>query len=299
MGVGIKKEENALLEQAICFVLQKHAGQCRKGGQLPYIVHPLEVMQQLLDMEADTNLLIAGLLHDTVEDTDTTLEELADVFNADVAHLVGEHSEDKSRSWEERKLTSLQDVAQVDKREQMLVLADMLSNIRDMERDYKRVGEQLWQCFNRPRTQQAWYYHAAIPALQALADYPDTKEAYGNFVQLVEAVFGGVADIPLAEEELTDRLVTLYQDEERGLYWQVEQGRLTISGEDYDAEDSYECNLSLAEADMRSFFQSLHRAYGAVPVDELVQQHFGEEDGFYKLKAFLDKHQLVYEFFSF
>lgn len=88
------KRENHLLEKAIHFATAKHAGQLRKGTTTPYIVHPLETMNILRSMNADTNLLIAGLLHDTVEDTDTTVEEIAEVFGTDVADLVGGHSED-------------------------------------------------------------------------------------------------------------------------------------------------------------------------------------------------------------
>ena len=298
MGTA-EQAQNKLFEQAICFAVQKHAGQCRKGGQIPYIVHPLEVMEILLTMGGDVNLLMAGLLHDTVEDTDTTLEELTEIFNADVARLVGEHSEDKSRSWEERKLTALQEVARADKREQMLVLADKLSNIRAMERDYVRLGEALWSRFTRPRVKQAWYYQAALPALARLEQYPESRAAYAEFKDLVEKVFGGVEAIPLTQAELADRMVTLYQGQERGLYWQLEQGCLTITGEDYDAEDSYEYNLGLDEACSRRLLQELHRAYGAEPVDELAQAHFGEEQGFYRLRAFLEEHHILYEYFSF
>ena len=299
MEVKAQANQNILVEKAICFAVAKHSGQCRKGSNTPYIVHPLEVLQILHTMQADSNLLMAGVLHDTVEDTDTTLEELAQTFNEDVARLVGEHSEDKSLSWEERKQGALAAVALADKREQMLVLADKLSNIRAMERDYLRLGEELWTRFNRPKLKQAWYYGAALPALQALADYPDTCRAYEEFAQLVETVFGQAAQVQLTAAELADRGGTLYTSEAQALYWQLEQGRLTITGEDYDAEDSYEYNLALDEAGTRAFFQALHQELGPEPVDELLQKHFAREGSFYQLKAFLDQQGLVYEFFSF
>ena len=66
--------EHYRLNKAIIFATEKHSGQVRKSTTIPYILHPLEVMQILYSMRADTNLMIAGLLHDTVEDTDTSYE---------------------------------------------------------------------------------------------------------------------------------------------------------------------------------------------------------------------------------
>ena len=106
------QQKNYLLEKAIHFSTTKHAGQLRKGTTVPYIVHPLETMNILRTMNADTNLLIAGLLHDTVEDTDTTAEEIAEVFGTDVAALVNGHSEDKSKTWKERKTHAIKELAE-------------------------------------------------------------------------------------------------------------------------------------------------------------------------------------------
>ena len=91
------------LQDAIRFALDKHAHQFRKGTDRPYILHPLEVMLLLSAMNADTDLLMAGVLHDTVEDTDATLPELEARFGPGVAGLVGAHTDDKSLPWQERK----------------------------------------------------------------------------------------------------------------------------------------------------------------------------------------------------
>lgn len=152
------QRENYLLEKAIHFATFKHAGQLRKGTTVPYIVHPLETMKILLSMNADTNLLIAGLLHDTVEDTDTSIEEITEIFGADVAALVGGHSEDKSKSWEERKTHAIKVLADASRRMKMLVMADKVSNLRSMAADYRAVGDKLWSRFNAPVEKQAWYY---------------------------------------------------------------------------------------------------------------------------------------------
>ena len=104
-------QENYLMEKAIHFSTKKQAGHLRKGTSLPYIVHRIETMNILRSMNADTNLLIDGLLHDTVEDTDTSIEEIKEVFGTDVAALVGGHSEDKSKTWVERKTYAIKELA--------------------------------------------------------------------------------------------------------------------------------------------------------------------------------------------
>ena len=183
------KRENHLLEKAIHFATNKHAGQLRKGTTTPYIVHPLETMSILRSMNADTNLLIAGLLHDTVEDTDTTVEEIAEVFGTDVAALVGGHSEDKSKTWEERKTHAIQELAESSTRMKMLVMADKVSNLRSIAADYAALGDDLWSRFNAPKEKQAWYYSGIQDALWDMQLDPDTSGIYWEMVGLYKDVF--------------------------------------------------------------------------------------------------------------
>ncbi len=177
------------LDTAIEFAVQRHSGQVRKGTVLPYIVHPIEVMQILYRMGADENLLIAGVLHDVLEDTKTTKEEISELFGKDVSDLVTGHSEDKSKSWEERKLTSIGHLEKSDKRFKMLVMADKLSNMRAIASDYDAIGDKLWERFNAPPEKQAWYYSKLDDALMSLADNADTAEAYWEYNALFKDVF--------------------------------------------------------------------------------------------------------------
>lgn len=177
------------INEACMYALKKHAGQKRKGKNVPYIVHPLEVMNILYRMGADTDLLIAGVLHDTVEDTDATIEDIAQKFGDDVAELVAHHTEDKSLSWEERKERSCKALIGASKRVQMLVLADKLSNIREMSQDIRKDGHKLWERFKRGKESQKWYYELGAECLAEMANYKDTAWAYNEFKQLVNKVF--------------------------------------------------------------------------------------------------------------
>lgn len=183
-----------LLNEAIEFAIEKHAGQLRKGTARPYITHPLEVVQILETMGVDEVLLMAGVLHDTLEDTDATEEEVRALFGEDVAELVCGHTEDKSKSWKERKQHAIEEVQLADFSMKMLVLADKLSNLRDMSRDYREVGEVLWKRFRAPKERQAWYYHGMQEALAVLGEVPQTKEVYQEMCTLIREVFGKITE---------------------------------------------------------------------------------------------------------
>jgi len=183
------KQDSDLLNKAIIFATERHAGQYRKSTKIPYILHPLEVVQILYSMKADTNLLIAGVLHDTVEDTNTTLEEIRELFGVDVAQLVDAHSEDKSRSWQERKQHTITELGQANIRIKMLALADKLSNLRSIASDYETIGDELWERFNAPKEKQAWYYSEIQDALFDMQTNYWCKHAYWEFVGLFKDVF--------------------------------------------------------------------------------------------------------------
>lgn len=178
------------INEACKYAAEKHLNQKRKGKNVPYIVHPLEVMVILYRMGADVELIAAGVLHDTVEDTDATIEDIKTMFGDDVAELVAAHTEDKSLVWEERKELSCKELINAPKRLQMLVLADKLSNIREMAQDIAKDGDELWKRFKRGKDAQKWYYELGVDCLKGMSKYNNTKWAYDEFKTLVTKVFG-------------------------------------------------------------------------------------------------------------
>ena len=196
--------ENSKLDEAINFAVSCHAGAVRKGTDRPYILHPLEAVQILASMQADVNLMIAGVLHDTLEDTDATLEIIASRFGRDVADLVNSHTEDKQKSWYQRKLHTITALPTEDLRHKMLTIADKLANLRSLHNDYKSIGDRLWERFNAPKELQAWYYSGICDGLAELQNYPNTEAAYWELTGLYKDVF-----------------VTFAVDEEKGLLYQL------------------------------------------------------------------------------
>ena len=181
--------KNALLNKAIHFAAERHAGQLRKGTKSPYITHPMEVMSILSSMKADTNLLIAGVLHDVLEDTDTTETEILEMFGLDVHFLVTSHTEDKSKSWDERKQTAIDDLYEADPRLKLLIMADKLANLRSTYSEYIDIGYKVWDRFNAPKEKQAWYYSGIQDALYEMQFYKETEGAYWEIVSLYKDLF--------------------------------------------------------------------------------------------------------------
>lgn len=151
-----------LLHKAIEFAAVKHKDQKRKGSQTPYIVHPVEVMLFLTECGCSFECVAAGVLHDTLEDTETTREELVAEFGVHIADLVAAESEDKSKSWQERKQATIDGLKTASEETKMICLADKLSNLQSMVYDYATVGEKLWTFFHADRERSAWYYRGII-----------------------------------------------------------------------------------------------------------------------------------------
>ena len=126
-----------LLARAWNFSAERHVNQRRKGqAQEPYVNHLAEVAEMVATATEgqDASLVAAAVLHDTVEDTATLPAELASVFNADIADLVAEVTDDKRLSKEERKRKQVEHAAAKSVRAKMLKLADKTSNLRSLTR---------------------------------------------------------------------------------------------------------------------------------------------------------------------
>jgi guanosine-3',5'-bis(diphosphate) 3'-pyrophosphohydrolase len=128
-------EEVGLLLKALSFSAQKHRQQRRKDGEAsPYINHPIQVAQLLWEMGKVTDMIviIAALLHDTLEDTATTAEEIAQLAGPDILALVQEVTDDKSLPKLERKRLQIAHAPHLSKRAKLLKLADKICNVYDV-----------------------------------------------------------------------------------------------------------------------------------------------------------------------
>jgi len=129
------KDSIVSIARALDFAARRHAGQRRKGLKAePYVNHLTEVALLLAEATdgSDPALVMAGLLHDTIEDTDTTRDELVETFGEEVATLVTEVTDDKSLTREERKRRQVETASHKPTRARMLKIADKIANLRSL-----------------------------------------------------------------------------------------------------------------------------------------------------------------------
>ena len=186
--MGNETLDTTLLDRAILFAVEAHRGTARRGKRLPYIVHSLEAMTIAASMTDDQEILAAAALHDTVEDTDVTLEELKSRFGERVASFVETESDDLSsgETWHEKKRKSAARLASASREAKIVALGDKLSNMRAIARDYAVRGDALWNLFHvKDRASHAWHYRGLAASLSELSE----TFAYQEFVELIARVF--------------------------------------------------------------------------------------------------------------
>jgi (p)ppGpp synthase/HD superfamily hydrolase len=152
-------------EQALLFATRKHAGQIRKGSDTPYISHLLGVASLVLEAGGDEDLAIAALLHDVVEDCGGVpmLKEVRKRFGKRVAHIVDGCTDayvEPKPPWYERKEKYLKRLRTEDAGVRLVSAADKLHNASTILRDYREVGEPIWERFRGKRDGTLWYYRA-------------------------------------------------------------------------------------------------------------------------------------------
>ena len=178
-----------LVEKAIEFATWAHQGQLRKGNHQPYIVHPIAVGEMLSEMTQDEEVICAGYLHDTIEDNkEVTKEMLEKEFTPRIAWIVDCESEDKSKTWIERKQHTIDELKTACVEVQLVALADKLTNMRDIEMNYKELGEEFWNRFNMKDKKMIGYYYQGVA--DALSEHFKENKFYMEYCHLVKSVFG-------------------------------------------------------------------------------------------------------------
>lgn len=188
----LEEQENHLVEYAMQYAAEVHKGITRKGVKVPYIAHVIEAACIVEKMTEQKETIAAAVLHDVLEDTDTTVKELENLFGEKVVELVQFQTEDKRKdqpsheTWELRKTEALEHYRHAPIEAKKIALADKLSNIRASAYDFQKMGDKMWEKFNQKnKEKQKWYYQSI---LQALIELKDT-DAYKEYESLVTYVF--------------------------------------------------------------------------------------------------------------
>ncbi len=184
--------DTQLLDRAIEMAVRAHAGTERRGKGYPYIVHPMEAMAIVSTMTADQELLAAAALHDVVEDTDYTVDDIRAEFGDRIATLVESESDSltpgipEEETWHERKRAAIERLAKASRDAKMVALGDKLSNMRAIARDYAVKGDELWNLFHvKERRDHEWHYRSLADSLREL----EGTAAFTEFEELINQVF--------------------------------------------------------------------------------------------------------------
>lgn len=162
--------------EAVQYAAEKHATQTRKGTNTPYLGHLLSVAGLVIEADGTETQAIAALLHDAAEDQGgkVTLDEIQEKFGDDVALIVGECSdtfETPKPPWRERKENYIRCLADASDEAILVSLADKLHNARAILRDFRDLGDELWQRFNvQDPQQQLWYYRSLLEVYENRID---------------------------------------------------------------------------------------------------------------------------------
>ncbi|MBR0245320.1 MAG: bifunctional (p)ppGpp synthetase/guanosine-3',5'-bis(diphosphate) 3'-pyrophosphohydrolase [Bacteroidales bacterium] len=187
-----KPLDTELLDRAIVFAVKAHAGTERRGKGFPYIVHPMEAVEIVATITPDQELLAAAALHDVVEDTDFTADDIRREFGDRIANLVVAESDvfmdgvSEEDSWHARKQAAIDRLAKAPHDAKIVAMGDKLSNMRAIARDYAVKGDALWQIFHaKDPKDHEWHYRGLAASLSELKD----TFAYKEFVSLIDQVF--------------------------------------------------------------------------------------------------------------
>lgn len=191
----LAKHQNELTAPMIVaaeFVMEAHRGQTRKSSDIPYVSHLFEVAGILMEHKACENLVIAGLLHDVLEDTNKTIADMECLFAPSKAKeiiklVLADTEKDKSMPWKQRKLETIGYLKRTkSKNGILLIAADKLSNLRSFYRTLQDCGESMWQDYNSGKEDQHWYYETIGELLNnKLSNYNKINKEYKELLKVV------------------------------------------------------------------------------------------------------------------
>ncbi|HWG86125.1 MAG TPA: HD domain-containing protein [Deinococcales bacterium] len=198
---------------ALNFAADRHHAQSRKGTTDPYVTHPVAVAELLAHYHPDRpDLILAGLLHDTVEDTGARPEEIEARFGPEVRRLVEAVTKrDELPTWLERRVEMLERMERADRDELRLKLADCAVNASAMARDLRDIGDALWDRFNATREQTVWYYRSVLERAEPkLGAEPLVRELREALARLEAGGSGSPAEESIDWERLREHVIGQY-----------------------------------------------------------------------------------------
>lgn len=182
---------------ALKIAAKAHSGQYRKGTNVPYIIHPVAVGMIISEHTDDENAIIAGILHDILEDVKPEIYSEADMrrdFGDEITDIVKDVSEPKTAGqpklpWKERKESYLKRLGNSYYIEAYIVAtADKIHNLTDILKDYDQFGDKIWQRFNASKQDILWYYRAVFDLIRNEPVPIELKRHLANLIEELKSI---------------------------------------------------------------------------------------------------------------
>ena len=197
---------NDIKAKAKVFAILAHHGQVRKSEpEKPMIIHPIAVAKLLEEYGYDDNVVASGYLHDVVEDTKYTLDDIKSIFGKDIADLVNVASEpDKSISWEERRKHTIEKTKNLPLRKKLVIAADKINNLEDLAITFAKTGKRDFSRFNRGEEQQRWYYSSIYESL--IYNEDESAPIFQRLKNVLDIVYNGKEDLYLKDTIFVNKM---------------------------------------------------------------------------------------------
>jgi GTP pyrophosphokinase len=187
---------------ALTFATQLHAEQTRKGSGIPYIAHLIGVASIALEYGANEDEAIAALLHDAIEDQggEATREEIRRRFGDTVTEIVDgctDSDQTPKPPWRQRKEAYIAHIPTASASVRLVSASDKLHNVRSILKDYRLLGDALWDCFKGGKNGTLWYYRSLVEAFQTAESTPLVNELERTVSELE-----GLVGISLSDQQL-------------------------------------------------------------------------------------------------
>ena len=152
-----QKEKDALV-----FARQKHKGQISINGTTPYINHCIEVARLINKCGYSENAVIAGLVHDTINKSDTTLEEIENVFGEGISNIVEPlvESSDPTLTWQQKKLQHILNITNASEEVVIVSVADNLQSASEIFQIWTRIGDSAFLTLNTNKENYKWFFRS-------------------------------------------------------------------------------------------------------------------------------------------
>lgn len=186
---------NEGLAKAYRYSFSAHKGHFRKGTKIPYFTHIITTMNYCMELTDDIEILQAAILHDTVEDTQVTFDDLRRKFGGRVTRIVADDTEDKLRdmppeeTWSIRKHTTVRNLKNKPTDSKIVVLADKTANAESLFKEWSLCGDDVWDKFNmKDKKKHEWYFRSIADGLAEFADTSVMKK----LMEYLDGMFGEV-----------------------------------------------------------------------------------------------------------